>query len=951
MSFKFQVFSFKWGEPTPLENENLKRETHLSNNSTHRRVQAARMMEINFFSAPNPGRTPPARNRFHRFFRAVALVVLLSSFAGPALGAIFQPRATWAETLLASRAAWRDAAQQAAQRDTALARLWEDCQEAFPVACEWARQDFGENPARWIDQPDNANAVPAALEKALTELGDRAASFRAERDAWRPPPPGGDGRWLTLYAKACEARRALRLQVMVKAAPRVVFTKHRTLRPSFFAYTEGQSDAQSERNFTAGAELCLLEMDGTKTKIRTLLSDRAGAIRDPAVSWDGERVMFAWKKSDLGDDYHLYEMEVASGKIRQLTFGLGFADYEPAYLPSGDIVFSSTRCVQTVDCWWTEVSNLYTCDSAGRHLRRLGFDQVHTVFPTVMDDGRVIYTRWDYNDRGQVFPQALFQMNQDGTGQAEFYGNNSWFPTTTTHARGIPGSQKVLAILCGHHSTQAGKLAVIDPARGRQENQGVQLVAPVRVTPADRIDSYGQQGELFQYPYPLSERECLVGYAPLGWEHPDPKQRRRGDADFGIYWMAFDGRRELLAQDPSVACQQPVPLAARVRPAVRPSVVDYRLTNGTYYVQDVYAGASLAGVPRGTIPRLRVVAVDFRPAGVGDNGSTGPGGGALISTPIAIGNGAWDVKTVLGDATVHADGSAFFTVPARMPVYFQALDAKGRAVQTMRSWSTLQPGENQSCVGCHENKNSVPPVAPRGTTLAFQAGAQALTPFQGPPRGFSFAKEIQPILDLHCVRCHNNREEHMKPERNRSLVILERDPIFPTPAELARLLAPELPPAALSTNTQSAFSLLGEPVLDRQAKRQWSEAYLNLTLAWGDRVERARGQPDGRMVNWIGSQSVPAPLPPCAAGSTRSELLARLEAGHHGVRLSGAEFERLACWMDLLVPFCGSYTEASAWTAAEQAKYDRYLAKRQKMEAVEQENIREFMASHGKTVR
>ena len=111
-----------------------------------------------------------------------------------------------------------------------------------------------------------------------------------------------------------------------------------------------------------------------------------------------------------------------------------------------------------------------------------------------MDDGRVIYTRWDYNDRGQIFVQPLFQMNPDGTGQTEFYGNNSWFPTTIAHARGIPGTQKVLAILCGHHTPQAGKLAVIDPARGRQENAGVQLVAPVRDTPAERTDAYGQAG-------------------------------------------------------------------------------------------------------------------------------------------------------------------------------------------------------------------------------------------------------------------------------------------------------------------------------------------------------------------------------------------------------------------------------------------------------------------------
>ena len=197
-----------------------------------------------------------------------------------------------------------------------------------------------------------------------------------------------------------------------------------------------------------------------------------------------------------------------------------------------------------------------------------------------MDDGRVIYTRWEYNDRGQLFPQPLFQMNADGTGQTEFYGNNSWFPTTIIHARGIPGTQKVLAIFTGHHSRQAGKLGIIDPAKGRQENSGTQLVAPVRPTPAERIDAYGQEGELFQYPYPLSETQFLVSYAPHGWEQPR----------FGIYFMDIDGRRELLAADARIACGRMAPLAARPVPHLRPSAVDYRKTTGTFYMQDVYAG-------------------------------------------------------------------------------------------------------------------------------------------------------------------------------------------------------------------------------------------------------------------------------------------------------------------------------------------------------------------------
>ena len=857
----------------------------------------------------------------------------------------YTKKESWVETLLATRAALMQASLSAEDRHAASGRAWDQFEADFPVPWDWILQDAGTTFPRWLEKDDGPVIEQQMITRVLSDLGGEGAGVRREMETLLEAGASSrDPHWLALYGHACEQRRSERLTTVLSRMPRIVFTKHPTIRPSFFAYTEGQSDAQNERHFLPGARLCLLEMNGLMGQVRTLLDDPAGAIRDPAVSYDGRHILFAWKKSLDGDDYHLYEMDAVSGATRPVTSGAGFADYEPSYLPNGDIVFSSTRCVQTVDCWWTEVSNLYTCGPDGRFLRRLGFDQVHTVFPTVTDDGRVIYTRWDYNDRGQVFPQPLFQMNADGTGQTEFYGNNSWFPTTIAHARGIPGTQRVLAILCGHHTTQAGKLAIIDPAQGRQENQGVQLIAPVRETKADRIDAYGQTGELFQYPCPLTESEFLVTYAPLGWEYQGQKLRRKGDAHFGVYWMDKQGRRELLASDAQVACQQPVPLAARPRPPVRPNTVDYRRETGTYYVQDVHAGPGLAGVPRGTVKKLRVVALGFRPAGVGNNGSGGPGGGALISTPIAIGNGSWDVKIVLGEARVYDDGSAFFTVPARTPVYFQAIDERGHVAQTMRSWSTLQPGENQACAGCHEPKNTAPPAMSYNATLALRAGAQTLDPFYGPARGFSFPKEIQPILDRHCVSCHKDRDLKMEPERLKSLVTRDRDPVwnYSSPSSAFRR-----PAKAVATN-QLVFSLLGDGVVDHLAKRQWSDAYLNLTQAEPDRDDWARGSfrglYDGRVVNWIGSQSIPAPLPPYAAGACRSELVPLLENGHGGAKLSREEMDKIACWIDLFVPYCGDYTEVNTWTEADKEKYQHYLEKRTRMELIERRNLDELIA-------
>jgi len=830
-------------------------------------------------------------------------------------GSVYVKKESWAQTLLASREALAGAG---VKDEAAGAEILRGLENDFPMQWDWMLQDAGGDGSRWFDKAPTSEATVAMIRRALQELGAEGRDIQAELDgflAGRLQPE--DPQWLALYEKACLRRRVARLKPLTQDARPIVFTKHYNLGGSHYAYTEGQSDAQAERHFIPGSELCLLEPDGQKMNVRTLLKDAGGVIRDPAVSYDGKRILFAWKKSEREDDYHLYEMDVESGKIRQLTFGLGFADYEGTYLPNGDILFNSTRCVQTVDCWWTEVSNLYACDKDGKFLHRIAFDQVHDNYPTVLNDGRVIYTRWEYNDRGQIFPQPLFQMNSDGTGQTECYGNNSWFPTSILHARAIPGSQKIMAILSGHHCMQAGKLAVIDTSKGRQEAEGVQLIAPVRETKAEKIDAYGQEGELFQYPYPLSEGACLVAHHPLGWDGGKEKKKDRFRVPhFKIYFMASDGRRELLAADPTISCNQPVPLAARPVPAQRSSTVDYSKTTGTFSMQNISAGKALPGVKNGTIKRLRVVALDFRAAGVRANGSSGPAGGALSCTPPSINNGTWDPKIVLGDATVYDDGSAFFQAPARTPLYFMALDEKGRVVQTMRSWSTLQPGENASCVGCHEDKNA-PALAARRVTQAMKAGAEPLKPFHGPARPFSFSTEIQPILDRHCVSCHNVRSVAQT---------LPAPKPSPAPAE-----TPVPPP--LPSPTPGAFSLTGAPNVDNKSGRIWSDAYLYLT-------NQGKMTPS---VNWIGAQSIPPMLPPCFAGAAKSSLIDLLEKGHQNVKLSREEMDKIACWIDLMVPYCGDYTEATAWTPAEAQKYDHYLQKRRRMQETERTGINELL--------
>ncbi|MBQ9371178.1 MAG: hypothetical protein IJU03_03210 [Thermoguttaceae bacterium] len=789
---------------------------------------------------------------------------------------------------------------------------------------DWLMQDEpnAESRARLFTASSDGVAELALVDRVLTELRELDAAdsaLDARRDALASAKASGaDARWKEFYRTACEARRRARLADAMEEAPQFVYTKHYVMGASHYAYTEDVTDEAYKDysvNRQPGGQLCLATFDengGVSSKV--LVETSTGTIRDPDVSYDGKRVLFSMRTSLDQDDFHLYEHNVETGETKQLTFGLGVADIEPCYLPTGDILFISTRCGQNTDCWWTEVSNLYTCDGEGRFLRRVSVDQVTVNYPKPLDDGRVVYTRWDYNDRGHVYVQPLFQMNADGTGQTEFYGNNSYFPTSLLHPKGVPGTDKVVAIASGHHTYQQGKLILIDRSKGTQANLGATLIAPTRETAnEEKVDRYGQEGELFQYPHPLDESSLLCAYLPEG------SQERTYAIPYGVYWFDFDGRRELLAYDPAISCGQPAPLVPREIPTLRASQVDLAKTTGTYYVQDVYEGPGLTGIERGTIKRLRVVELLFRPFGVGWNWNWGEAGDSIVTSPISIGNGTWDAKRVLGEVPVEEDGSAYFEVPAMTPVYFQLLDENGDVAQTMRSWSTLQPGETFGCVGCHEPKGSViENVAATGaTTAALRKGVAKLTPVLSPPpgkyqnAGFDYVRDVQPILDHYCVSCHTGGE--------------------------------------LEDGRPAPFSLLGneEKVPSEERKeiydveqRRLSESYLNLTQ---------NGRHEGRWVRWLGIQDRPSMLEPYHWGAAKSPLITMFrdengvaggqDENHRDVKIDEASLRTLAMWIDLLVPYLGDYYELNRWSPGDRAYYRYYLNQRERNAAIVRDNI------------
>lgn len=751
---------------------------------------------------------------------------------------------------------------------------------AHPVLADWVLQDLGQDAARLLDED-----IPPLARRLLEKVGGAPVEGESAAAMWER------------YARLATERRKRRIEAVLSGWGPVVFTEGHSFRMSFIGYTEGLSDARNERFFEPGARLSMLgfAQGSVFGERKVLLEDPHGMMRDVDVSFDRQRLLFAWKKSDRLDDYHLHEYSLRDGSCRQLTEGLGRADYEPIYLPDGEILFSSTRPEQSVPCWWTEISNLYRMDARGKHIRRLAIDQVHALYPQLMADGRVVYTRWDYNDRGQVYPHPVFSMQPDGRDQRAFYGGNSWFPTSLLHTRGIPGSHKAMSIAAGHHTWQQGKLVVLDTRVGRDEGPGMTFIAPRREVAYERVDAAMQGGDQFRHPYPFSESEFLISYRP-DW----------GVKRFGLYWMNADGERELLHADDRLDVARMATTGRRPEVSVVPNKVDYTKNTGIYYVKDVYQGVGLQGIPRGAAKKIRVVRLDYRAAGVGQTHNSGEGGGSLNSSPVAIGNGTWDVKQILGDVDVEPDGSARFEVPAMESIYLQVLDDKGRVIQTTRTWDTLMPGETKGCAGCHDKTDGNRHPYQLEDTLAWKREPQKLQPFHGPTRGFSFPKEIQPILDSKCVSCHDGS----KPE---------------------------------------AMDLRGEVVSDADLNlRKWSRSYLNLVNAVRAPNGGYHAVPGSGAASWISKMSRPTEIPPYSAGSEKSRLMKLLEQGHHGVALTKAESEKLAAWMDLLVPFSGDYWEGNDWSPRQKAYYRYYEGKREVGAEEQKREILAYLSEDGK---
>jgi len=652
-----------------------------------------------------------------------------------------------------------------------------------------------------------------------------------------------------------DALKSLRRQAML-AYPALQFDKLLFLKRAAYPYGTTYSD-QFAKNM--GGNLCVLSLpDG---KVTTFVPELEGGLFDRFdLSFDARKVVFGYKKKD--EAFHIYEIEIdpeavkmVPGSLSQLTFGgsdeeaealqcnvvnngrraRGFDDMDPCYLPDGRIMFTSTRSMHNVFCAGSTVTTLYVMDADGGNMRCLSAGPINETSPAVLDDGRVIYTRWEYVDKGLGNGQSLWVVRPDGSGSDHVFKNNTVRPAGMSNARSIPGSRKIVTIGGSHHFTAVGPVVLVDTRRSRRGTGAMTCLTPELGYPCMYWAT--RKFGFFTDPYPLSEKFFLVSHQPGKTSKEQPK--------YGIYVLDAWGNRARLCSDPDFDCYQPIPLLPRRKPTeIAQLEAKRKVTSGlnpadvkpvgTLFVQDVYQG--LTGVERGRIKYLRVMGVlpwPWNQSGI-----------FKVGLNVDVHR-----KKVYGIAKVHEDGSAYFKVPAEENVFFQALDENFMALQHMATFINLMPGENRSCIGCHELRRNAPSMT-GGRPQAMKHPVQTLTPQPGDtgPRMVHYPADVQPILDKHCVGCHGG----------------------------------EAPKGRLD--------LTGMPT------GMWNKSYENLI---GSGLIRFR---DGRCGR-AGFRAVP----PMTHGSFPSKLSHQIRKAPCNETLTREEFIKIVTWIDANVPYYGTY--------------------------------------------
>jgi hypothetical protein len=518
--------------------------------------------------------------------------------------------------------------------------------------------------------------------------------------------------------------------------------------------------------FRPGGGVCRLDIprrDGrlepAEARLTTLFDAPHGIARDAVADFDGQRIYFAYRPSDRGPGeayWHLYAGRVTKGpegrqignlphedQPRQLTEG-PFHDYYPCPLPDGGLAFVSTRCHCRFLCWRPQAFVLFRMDVQCGAISPLSYANLSEWAPSVMGDGRILWTRSEYLDKGADFGHTLWAIRPDGTHPMLLFGNNT--RNCYLGAREVPGTRELCCTLISHGGDLNGPIGLVDVGQGPR---GIDAITNITPDVAPHYHMSWAQRECFRDPTPVSRDYFLVSHAP---------------ADrFGLYVIDRWGNRELLYLDPAMGSVCPTPLLARPAPPVlRGDVAETDDEPGEFAVADVYRGLG-PEVPRGSVKYLRVcqeVRSELEPV-PGGYRSDHPPFQDFYATPThkVTGPNGWPTyvaKASLGIVPVEADGSARFTVPSGKVLYFQLLDEDLNEIQRMRSVVQLQPGERRSCIGCHESRTSAPPV---GSSLALAREPRPLEPPSWGAEPFSYEKVVQPVWNARCVGCHDARDK------------------------------------------------------------------------------------------------------------------------------------------------------------------------------------------------
>ena len=614
---------------------------------------------------------------------------------------------------------------------------------------------------------------------------------------------------------------------------------------------------------------------------------KPGTIHSVDLDFDGRRLLFVAPDPATSNAWRLFETDVSGTAAAKALLPAEFI-HEAAdccWLPDGRIVFTSDAGEQGLPCETGRVkmSNMYRLDPSNGKVDRLTYDQDSDWYPSVLNDGRVQYVRWEYCDISHFFSRIVMTMNPDGTRQMGFYGSNEYWPNHFGSPLAIPGDNgKFICVATGHHTPKSGKLCLFDVEKGHTGGKGAVQMLPGWGKPPDvRIEDrlYINEFPRFLQPFPLGTSPADgAGKFFLAAMKPSPR------ALWGIYLVDVFDNVTLIAETEGWSLNEPIALKARKRP---PSIPDRRRENVPYctmYCGDIYQGEGLKGVPRGTVKAVRLFAYHY-----GFHHAAGHDSIGLESS--------YDMKYVLGTVPVTDDCSVIFDAPVNKPISIQPLAADGSAIQLMRSWTVGMPGEYVSCIGCHEN----PSVTARPLQIV-RRKPSPVTPPGGleKPRTWSFLREIQPILKRRCSGCHDKDADPAVARRQPDERGVRRFSVFEhelfTRGDKPNLA--DIRPMRIQYKTSTFVN--GPVIADGQCKNAtggYSKSYYNL-VPW---VRHPGPESDNRLLN------------PMEYNANTSPLVQILKAGHHGVELTDDEWRTLYTWIDLNAPFWGTWTDQVTW--------------------------------------